>query len=82
MVPALLQVGEGGLDGPRLRERRAEMADEWWDLDPGEPGGELLSRIDVGLDGVARGMMSLGSGWPAKSPRRDVAGGAPVDVEF
>lgn len=60
MLP-LLPVGDGGLDGPMLRDRSAEIADEWCALVPGEPGGELLRCIDVGRDGVARGMMSLGS---------------------
>lgn len=62
MLLPLLPVGDGGLDGPMLRDRSAEMADEWYALVPGEPGGELLRCIDVGRDGVARGMMSLGSG--------------------
>lgn len=72
MLLPLLPVGDGGLGGPTLSDRSAEMADEWRALLPGEPGGELPKFIDVGRDGVARGIMSLGSGFPAAAKPRSL----------
>lgn len=69
----LLPVGDGGLGGPIVRERRAEMADVWWccwcvggAAMLGEAGGELLRCIEVGREGEARGIMSLSSDCPAE----------------
>ena len=49
--------GEDGLEGRIERDFSADMADVW--LVPGDIGGEKY--VELGLDGEARGMMSLGS---------------------
>lgn len=62
--PIPLIEGEGGLGGRelRFRDRRAETAEEWYADVPGVVGGvELEKPIEVGRDGEAWGIMSLGS---------------------
>jgi len=53
-------MGDGGLGGRIESDLSAEMADVW--LTPDPPGGEKC--IELGLEGEARGMISLGSGTP------------------
>lgn len=55
-------VGDGGLGGRMLSDLNAEMADEYCApvVAPGVVGGEKC--IEFGLEGDARGTMSLGSG--------------------
>jgi len=56
-----VMVGDGGLGSRIVSDRRAVMAD--MGLAPlGLVGGEKC--IELGRDGEARGMMSLGSGFP------------------
>jgi len=52
--------GEGGLGEQIVKDLRAETADVW--LAPGVVGGEKY--VELGLDGEALGIMSLGSGCP------------------
>jgi hypothetical protein len=69
MMLLLLALGEGGLGGRTLRDRRADMAGVWCGYAaevPGVAGGDWLRYIDDGRDGEARGTMSLGSGKPAE----------------
>jgi len=57
MLEWYVPTGDDGLGGRIESDLRAEMADVW--LVSGEMGGEKC--IELGLDGEARGMISLGS---------------------
>jgi hypothetical protein len=57
MVPFSI-LGEGGLGGRTVKDLRAEMALVYCAF-VGVVGGEKL--VELGLDGEARGTMSLGS---------------------
>ena len=57
----VVRLGDGGLGSRIDSDRRADIADVCVYCDGGD-----VKWVDCGLDGEARGMMSLGSGFPAE----------------